>query len=154
PARRRLRASGLPAAQRRRSAGRDAFVHGDQFRTAGVTRESLVADHHLLGLLGRNAASIAGLSETQAVRQLSVIPRVGHARSRRTSARAWQRSAWSVLAAAVAGAVLVLATWWFAAPAAVGAGAALMDAGRLAGLLAGYVALVQVLLRARLPVVE
>jgi ferredoxin-NADP reductase/DMSO/TMAO reductase YedYZ heme-binding membrane subunit len=57
-------------------------------------------------------------------------------------------------AVAVAGAALVVGTWWRAAPPSVGPGAALMDAGRLAGLLAGYVAVLQVLLRARLPVVE
>jgi DMSO/TMAO reductase YedYZ heme-binding membrane subunit len=57
-------------------------------------------------------------------------------------------------AVAVAGGALVVGTWWRAAPLSVGPGAALMDAGRLAGLLAGYVALLQVLLRARLPFVE
>jgi predicted ferric reductase len=54
----------------------------------------------------------------------------------------------------VAGAALVTATWWRAAPPPSGAGAALTDAGRLTGLLAGYVALLQVTLRIRLPVVE
>jgi ferredoxin-NADP reductase/DMSO/TMAO reductase YedYZ heme-binding membrane subunit len=57
-------------------------------------------------------------------------------------------------AVAIAGGAFVVVTWWRAAPPSVGPGAALMDAGRLAGLLAGYVALLQVLLRARLPVVE
>src|SRR5262249_4686823 len=59
-----------------------------------------------------------------------------------------------LVAVAVAGGALVVGTWWRAAPLSVGPGAALMDAGRLAGLLAGYVALLQVLLRARLPFVE
>jgi ferredoxin-NADP reductase len=59
-----------------------------------------------------------------------------------------------LVAVGVAGAALVTATWWRAAPPSIGAGAPLIDAGRLAGLLAGYVALLQVLLRARLPVVE
>jgi ferredoxin-NADP reductase len=54
----------------------------------------------------------------------------------------------------VAGAALVTATWWRAAPPSVGAGATLTDAGRLTGLLAGYVALLQVMLRIRLPLVE
>jgi predicted ferric reductase len=54
----------------------------------------------------------------------------------------------------VAGAALVTGTWWRAAPPPLGAGAALTDAGRLTGLLAGYVALLQVMLRTRLPVVE
>lgn len=54
----------------------------------------------------------------------------------------------------VAGAALVTGTWWRAAPPPFGAGAALIDAGRLTGLLAGYVALLQVTLRTRLPVVE
>jgi predicted ferric reductase len=54
----------------------------------------------------------------------------------------------------VAGAALVTATWWRAAPPPFGAGAALTDAGRLTGLLAGYVALLQVMLRIRLPAVE
>jgi len=59
-----------------------------------------------------------------------------------------------VAAIMVAGAALVTATWWRAAPPSFGAGAALTDAGRLTGLLAGYVALLQVMLRIRLPVVE
>ena len=54
----------------------------------------------------------------------------------------------------VAGAAFVTGTWWLAAPPPLGAGAALTDAGRLTGLLAGYVALLQVTLRTRLPVVE
>jgi predicted ferric reductase len=49
------------------------------------------------------------------------------------------------------GGIAVVAIWWRGAPPAVGPGAELLDAGRLVGLLAGYVALVQVLLRARLP---
>jgi ferredoxin-NADP reductase len=55
---------------------------------------------------------------------------------------------------ALLGAVLLVVTWWRGAAASVGPGAALTDAGRLTGFLAGYVALVQVLLRARLTVVE
>jgi predicted ferric reductase len=54
----------------------------------------------------------------------------------------------------VAGAALVTGTWWRAAPPPLGAGATLTDAGRLTGLLAGYVALLQVMLRIRLPAVE
>jgi len=54
----------------------------------------------------------------------------------------------------VAGAALVTGTWWRAAPPPFGPGATLTDAGRLTGLLAGYVALLQVMLRIRLPVVE
>ena len=49
------------------------------------------------------------------------------------------------------GGIVVVVIWWRGAVPAVGPGAELMDAGRLVGLLAGYVALVQVLLRARLP---
>ena len=67
---------------------------------------------------------------------------------------AFSGAAVSVAAIMVAGAALVIATWWRAAPPSVGAGAALTDAGRLTGLLAGYVALLQVMLRIRLPVVE
>src|SRR3954464_12391924 len=55
---------------------------------------------------------------------------------------------------AVAGAVLIAVMWWRGAPPAVGPGADLTDAGQLAGLLAGYVAVLQVLLRARVPVIE
>jgi ferredoxin-NADP reductase/DMSO/TMAO reductase YedYZ heme-binding membrane subunit len=58
------------------------------------------------------------------------------------------------LAVLVAGAASVVTLWWRAAAPAVGAGATLIDAGRLTGLLAGYVALVQVILRARLGAVE
>lgn len=53
-----------------------------------------------------------------------------------------------------AGAVLLILTWWRGAPPATGPGATSTDAGRLTGLLAGYVALLQVLLRARLGAVE
>jgi len=67
---------------------------------------------------------------------------------------AFSTAAVGVAAIMVAGAALVTATWWRAAPAPVGAGAALTDAGRLTGLLAGYVAVLQVTLRIRLPVVE
>ena len=59
-----------------------------------------------------------------------------------------------VAAIMAAGAALVTATWWRAAPPPVGPGAALTDAGRLTGLLAGYIAVLQVTLRIRLPVVE
>jgi len=57
-------------------------------------------------------------------------------------------------AVATAGAALVIAVWWDAAPPALGRGAGLMDAGRLVGFLAGYVAVLQLLLRARLGVIE
>lgn len=55
---------------------------------------------------------------------------------------------------AAIGAVLLAITWWRGAPLDTGAGGALTDAGRLVGLLAGYVAVLQVLLRARLPFIE
>src|SRR6059058_3776137 len=57
-------------------------------------------------------------------------------------------------AAAWFGAVGVILVWWFGAEPAVGRGAGLTEGARLAGLLAGYVAMVQVLLRARLSIVE
>jgi ferredoxin-NADP reductase/DMSO/TMAO reductase YedYZ heme-binding membrane subunit len=44
--------------------------------------------------------------------------------------------------------------WWRGAPPATGPGAALTDAGRLTGLVAGYVAVLQLLLRARLRTIE
>jgi len=71
-----------------------------------------------------------------------------------TPVKDFQCVAACLVAVTVAGAALVTGTWWGAAPVPAGAGAALTDAGRFAGLLAGYVALLQVLLRARLPVVE
>lgn len=52
------------------------------------------------------------------------------------------------------GAGLVVLLWWHAGLPAAGRGAWLIDAARLTGLLAGYVALVQLLLRARIGVVE
>jgi ferredoxin-NADP reductase/DMSO/TMAO reductase YedYZ heme-binding membrane subunit len=55
---------------------------------------------------------------------------------------------------AMFGAAGVVVTWWLGARPSFGAGARLMDAGRLAGLLAGYIALLQVLLRTRLPLIE
>jgi ferredoxin-NADP reductase/DMSO/TMAO reductase YedYZ heme-binding membrane subunit len=57
-------------------------------------------------------------------------------------------------AIALLGVVLLVVTWWRGAPRSIGPGAALTDAGRLTGFLAGYVALVQVVLRARLAIVE
>jgi predicted ferric reductase len=54
----------------------------------------------------------------------------------------------------VIGAALVVVLWWRAAAPAAGRGAAWIDAGRLTGLLAGYLALVQLMLRARLGVLE
>ena len=57
-------------------------------------------------------------------------------------------------ALAIIGAVLLVGTWWRGAAPAVGRGAALTDAGRLTGFLAGYIALLQVLLRARLGLIE
>jgi predicted ferric reductase len=57
-------------------------------------------------------------------------------------------------ALAIAGATLILIMWWRGAPPAVGPGSTSTDAGRLTGLLAGYTALLQVLLRARVPVLE
>jgi predicted ferric reductase len=55
---------------------------------------------------------------------------------------------------ALTGAILVVTVWWRGATPAVGPGAELTDASRLTGLLAGYVALLQVLLRTRLSVIE
>ena len=57
-------------------------------------------------------------------------------------------------ALAIIGAVLLVGMWWRGAAPAVGRGAALTDAGRLTGFLAGYIALLQVLLRARLRTIE
>jgi ferredoxin-NADP reductase/DMSO/TMAO reductase YedYZ heme-binding membrane subunit len=59
-----------------------------------------------------------------------------------------------VLLVAMFGVVGVVVTWWLGAKPTFGAGARLMDAGRLAGLLAGYIALLQILLRTRLPLIE
>jgi ferredoxin-NADP reductase len=55
---------------------------------------------------------------------------------------------------AAAGVAAVLVLWWTGAEPPVGDGATLLDAGRLTGLLAGYVALLQLALRARVGVVE
>jgi ferredoxin-NADP reductase/DMSO/TMAO reductase YedYZ heme-binding membrane subunit len=57
-------------------------------------------------------------------------------------------------AAAAVGALVLVVAWWRGAPPATGPGAVLTDAGRLTGLLAGYVAVLQLLLRARLATVE
>jgi predicted ferric reductase len=59
-----------------------------------------------------------------------------------------------ITALALIGAVLLVGVWWRGAAPAVGPGAALTDAGRMTGFLAGYVALLQVLLRARLGLIE
>ena len=56
--------------------------------------------------------------------------------------------------AAGAGAVVLIVAWWRGAPPATGPGAALTDAGRLTGFVAGYVAVLQLLLRARLRPIE
>jgi predicted ferric reductase len=61
-----------------------------------------------------------------------------------------------VRVALLAGGVAVLATWWLdtSGSSVQGAGAAMTAAGRLCGLLASYLVLVQLLLMARLPVLE
>ena len=97
---------------------------------------------------------VGGLSEPEAVRQVSAVAGPRRRRPVATPVKDFQGVAASLAAVTVAGAALVTGTWWGAAPVPAGAGAALTDAGRFAGLLAGYVALLQVLLRARLPVVE
>jgi ferredoxin-NADP reductase/DMSO/TMAO reductase YedYZ heme-binding membrane subunit len=84
---------------------------------------------------------------------MSVVPEASRPRALANALQGFPHAA-GLTAAAAAGAVLVAATWWLAAPLSGGPGAALTDAGRFAGLLAGYVALLQVLLRARLPAVE
>lgn len=71
-------------------------------------------------------------------------------RERRLRARAPQVAA----PLALAGAGMVTLIWWWGTPPALGPGATLTDAGRLTGLFAGYVAVLQVLLRARVPVIE
>ena len=58
------------------------------------------------------------------------------------------------MVAATAGALVLLVAWWRGAPPAAGPDAALTDAGRLTGLVAGYVAVLQVLLRARIRTIE
>lgn len=58
------------------------------------------------------------------------------------------------LAAAAAGGLVLVVAWWRGAPLATGPGAALTDAGRLTGLVAGYVAVLQLLLRARVATIE
>ena len=72
----------------------------------------------------------------------------------RALGRRWVAGPRDITALALIGAVLLVGMWWRGAAPAVGRGAALTDAGRLTGLLAGYVALLQVLLRARLGVIE
>src|SRR5262249_54986200 len=56
--------------------------------------------------------------------------------------------------AAACGVGVVVVAWWQGAPPATGPGAALTDAGRLTGLVAGYVAVLQLLLRARVGAIE
>ena len=58
------------------------------------------------------------------------------------------------LALMAAGAAAVLAAWWHATPSVVGAAGWLDGAGRITGLLAGYIAPVLLLLMARIPVLE
>jgi ferredoxin-NADP reductase/DMSO/TMAO reductase YedYZ heme-binding membrane subunit len=55
---------------------------------------------------------------------------------------------------AATGVLVLVVVWWRGAPPAIGPGAALTDAGRLTGLAAGYVAVLQLLLRARLRTIE
>jgi predicted ferric reductase len=66
----------------------------------------------------------------------------------------WAAGPRELAALALVGAVLMVVTWWRGAAPAVGPGARLTDAGRLAGFLAEYVALLQLLLRARLGIIE
>jgi ferredoxin-NADP reductase/DMSO/TMAO reductase YedYZ heme-binding membrane subunit len=69
--------------------------------------------------------------------------------------REWAPSSRTVpRALLVVGAVLVVLLWWHAATPAVGPGARLIDSGRLTGLLAGYLAVVQLILRARIGMLE
>ncbi len=72
----------------------------------------------------------------------------------RALGRRWVAGPRDITALALIGAVMLVGMWWRGAAPAVGRGAALTDAGRLTGLLAGYVALLQVLLRARLGLIE
>ncbi|MEY9926669.1 putative ferric reductase [Catenulispora sp. GP43] len=58
------------------------------------------------------------------------------------------------LALMAAGAAAVLAAWWHATPSVVGAAGWLDGAGRITGLLAGYLAPVLLLLMARIPILE
>jgi predicted ferric reductase len=101
-----------------------------------------------------NALRAGGVSDAEANTEVAIVADPRRQPPPPTPAGAVSGAAAGLAAIMVAGAALVTATWWRAAPPSVGAGAALTDAGRLTGLLAGYVALLQVMLRIRLPVVE
>jgi predicted ferric reductase len=78
---------------------------------------------------------------------------VSHAMPRARSPRAGLAPR-SLLGVIVAGAVVVLALWWHDTPAIHGFGDWLTNAGRITGLLAGYVIAVLLLLMARIPPLE
>jgi predicted ferric reductase len=103
---------------------------------------------------GGNVLRVGGVSDAEANTEVAIVADPRRQPPRATPAGAVSGAAAGVAAIMVAGAALVTATWWRAAPPSFGAGSAVTDAGRLTGLLAGYVALLQVTLRIRLPVVE
>src|SRR6266542_3199289 len=101
-----------------------------------------------------NARRLRGLSDAEAKTEMTVVADPTRQPPSATPVVAFTGAAAGMATIMVAGAALVTGTWWRAAPAPFGGGATLTDAGRLTGLLAGYVALLQVMLRIRLPVIE
>lgn len=101
-----------------------------------------------------NARRLRGLSDAEAKTEMTVAADPTRQPPPATPVVAFTGAAAGMATIMVAGAALVTGTWWRAAPAPFGGGATLTDAGRLTGLLAGYVALLQVMLRIRLPVIE
>jgi predicted ferric reductase len=81
----------------------------------------------------------------------TALPRDTAATGARTSPETVPRLALALMAA---GAAAVLASWWHATTSVVGAAGWLDGAGRITGLLAGYLAPVLLLLMARIPVLE
>jgi len=81
----------------------------------------------------------------------TALPRDTAPTGAKTSPEAVPRLALALMAA---GAAAVLAAWWHATPSVVGAAGWLDGAGRITGLLAGYLAPVLLLLMARIPVLE
>jgi predicted ferric reductase len=81
----------------------------------------------------------------------TVLPRDTALRGARTSPEIVPRLALALLSA---GALAVLADWWHSTNSVVGAAGWLDGAGRITGLLAGYLAPVLLLLMARIPVLE